>query len=110
MLSTAHVLCMTRVNTPYANGGFPYKVGDYVAMGRPVLATDVSDIRKYLIDRESAMIVESGSRQKMAEALDYLLRHPEEADRIGAKGRAVGEKYFNPDINAGLMADFCSTL
>lgn len=109
-LSTADVLCMTRVCTPYANAGFPYKVGDYLAMGRPVLATRVSDIERYLTDGESAVLVESGDQAQMSNALEYLLNNHNEADQIGAKGRIVCEKNFNPEINGARIELFVRSL
>lgn len=109
-LASAQILCMTRISTPYANAGFPYKVCDYLATGRPVLATKVSDIERYLTDGESALLIDSSDHQGMVEALKHLLTDREEADRIGANGRLVCEKYFNPEINGRLMESFFESL
>jgi glycosyltransferase involved in cell wall biosynthesis len=109
-LATAHVLCMTRVNTPYANAGFPYKIGDYLAMGRPVMATRVGDIDRYLTDGESVRLADSGDKKMMADTLNDLLSHSSKADRIGMAGRKVCERFFNPEINGRLIEDFINGL
>lgn len=41
-LSSAGILCMPRINNGYAYAvGFPFKLGEYLATGKPVIATAV---------------------------------------------------------------------
>lgn len=43
-LANADVLLMIRTNSSFANAGFPYKLGEYIATQNPVICTNVSDI------------------------------------------------------------------
>ncbi len=105
-LRTADVLCMTRVNTPFANAGFPFKLGDYLAAGRPVVASRVSDVERYLEHEKSAMLVDAGNTGQIGEALRRLLDRPEWADALGRAGRAACELHFNPDTNSRRFEEF----
>jgi glycosyltransferase involved in cell wall biosynthesis len=105
-LRASGILCMTRVNTPYANAGFPYKLGEYLATGRPVVATRVSDIAVYLRDMRDAMLVDPESPQQIATAICSLLDDPTRADEMGRSGRRVYESAFSPSSNVPRLRSF----
>ena len=106
----ADVLCMTRIDTPYAHAGFPFKLARYLATGRPVVATDVSDVSRYLADRRDAMIVPPGHATAVAGALRWLLQHPREAAEIGRRGRETCERWFDIEKTGMQCADFIRRL
>ena len=56
-LKDSDILCMTRTNSPFANAGFPFKLGEYLSTGNPVVATHISNIEDYLSNRENVMLV-----------------------------------------------------
>ncbi len=87
--------CMVRTDSAYANAGFPFKLGEYLASGKPVIVANVSDVRKYLKHKYSAMLVRPGSVDGIVEAVDYLLKHPQQASLIGANGRLVAKHCFD---------------
>ncbi len=105
-LQDADLLCMTRVDDPYAHAGFPYKLGEYLATGNPVLATRVGDIEEYLRDGESAVIVPPGDRAAMAAAMRRMEGDRALARRIGSAGLASFEKNFASEVNAQRWLDF----
>ena len=55
------ILCMTRGSSAFAQAGFPFKLGEYLATGRPVVASRVSDVTEYLTDRRDAILIEPDS-------------------------------------------------
>ena len=105
-LQIADVLCMTRVDDPYAHAGFPYKLGEYLSTGNPVVATRVGDIEEYLHDGESAVIVPPGDHSAIARALFDLERNQEQARRIGQAGLSSFEKNFASEVNASRWLDY----
>jgi glycosyltransferase involved in cell wall biosynthesis len=52
LLRDADVLCMCRNESGFANAGFPFKLGEYLATGNPVICTKVSDVQYYLDEKD----------------------------------------------------------
>ena len=61
------------------NVSSPAKVYEYLALGLPVIATDIPAHRRILTDGRGAIIVEENSAEAIATAVESLLREP---DRI----------------------------
>lgn len=74
--------------------GFPNAVLEYMAAGRPVVATDVGGIAEAADDGHTAHLVPPGDEVSMADAIITLLRDPQRAREMGARARdAVLEKF-----------------
>ena len=74
--------------------GLPNKLFDYMLCGLPIVASDFPEIRRVVIETECGVLVDPTSPDAIAEAIIYLMEHPEEARRIGESGRrAAIEKY-----------------
>lgn len=110
IIRNADLLVLPRPDSHQARGGFPTKLGEYLASGVPVCATRVGEIPDYLQDGESVFFAEPGSVESFADALRRALRDPHAARRIGANGRKVAETYFNKDSQARRLHDFLQEL
>jgi glycosyltransferase involved in cell wall biosynthesis len=110
ILSNASLLVLPRPDSKQAQGGFPTKLGEYLASGVPVCATTVGEIPGYLTDNESVFFAEPGSVDSFAEAIDRALSNPELAQKVGMAGRYVAEIHFNKDIQAKKLYEFLQTL
>lgn len=110
LLKDADILCATRTGSDYANAGFPFKLGEYLATGNPVVTSDVSDVSYYLQHMKDAIIVEPDNVGEIRRALEFCINHPEEAKAIGANGRRKCRKYFNPQINGQSLLELFHTL
>lgn len=106
IIKNATLLALPRPNSKQAQGGFPTKLGEYLATGNPVCATTVGEIPEYLTDGESVYFAEPGSVDSFADAMIRALSNPVEAKRIGLNGLKVAEKYFNKDIQAKILYNF----
>jgi glycosyltransferase involved in cell wall biosynthesis len=95
VVDEADILCMTRVDSAYANAGFPFKLARYLASGNPVVATDVSDVSRYLADGRDARIAPPGDVRRLVDALRWLVDHPAEARALGARGRETCARHFD---------------
>ena len=102
----ASVLALSRPDSHQAQGGFPTKLGEYLATGNPVCVTRVGEIPQYLEDNESAFMADPGDVDSFADALDRALRDKENAKRVGQRGRVVAEKHFNVEIQSRRLSDF----
>jgi glycosyltransferase involved in cell wall biosynthesis len=59
-----------------------------MALAKPVVAFNVGGLPEVVEDGVTGRLVPFGDYRAMAEAVDWLLEHPQEAARMGAAGRA----------------------
>lgn len=95
LLNDADIPCMSRVDLAFAHAGFPFKLGEFLATGKPVIASRVSDVDKFLVHGHNAMLVQPGSSAEICEAAEYLIDHPNSAAAIGMRGREVARSFFD---------------
>jgi len=95
VLNEADIPCMTRVDLAFAHAGFPFKLGEFLATGKPVIASRVSDVDRFLVHGHSAMLVQAGSSTAICEAAEMLINDPEAAAAIGMRGRDVAKSFFD---------------
>lgn len=106
----ADLLVLPRPDSKQAQGGFPTKLGEYLATGNPVCATRVGEIPDYLVDNESVFFAEPGSVESFAEAMERALGDIVNAKRVGLNGKKVAEKCFNKDVQAKKLFEFLREL
>ena len=66
-------------------------------MGRPVIATRRPGLAEYVIEGETALLVEPGNVEEMATAIASLWDDPDRAEQMGKAGRRLMEESFTID-------------
>lgn len=102
----ANLLALSRPDSHQAQGGFPTKLGEYLATGNPVCVTKVGEIPNYLEDNVSAFMAEPGDVDSFADAMDRALRDETNAKRVGANGRKVAQENFDAEKQAKRLSQF----
>lgn len=75
--------------------GLPYVLLEAMAVGLPIVATDVSGNSELVHGGENGFLVPPESSAELAHVLDGLIEMPEsERRRLGEAGRRTVEKYF----------------
>lgn len=71
--------------------GLPMTGIEAAFMGRPTIATNIPGMSELVIDGETGLLVETGDIDGMAQAMAYLLDHPDVAANMGqaARKRAI---------------------
>jgi len=78
--------------------GFSNSILEYMASGRPVVATDVGGAREVIVENETGYIVPSGNDELMATRIISLLQDPARARLMGERGRRVVEERFSSRV------------
>lgn len=75
--------------------GFSNAILEYMAAGRPVVATDVGGAREAVIQGETGYLVGAGDDQLLAEHITSLLLDPENARSMGERGKQIVYERFS---------------
>lgn len=101
LMALADVLVMPKASSALNDMGFPTKVAEYMASGRPVVATRISDIPEYLTDGVDAFLCNPGDVDALADGIVVALEaSPEMRARVGRAGRLVAYRSFDVHANA----------
>jgi len=84
-LSVADVVVIPQKRNFSTIGQVPAKVFDAMAMAKPIIATNVSDLPEILDG--CGWIVEPENPEELVEKIKYVLNNPEEAKKMGWKAR-----------------------
>ena len=89
----------------------PVKMFEYMCAGIPVIASDFPLWRSIIDDAQCGLCVDPLAPQEIANAMDYLITHPDKALVMGKKGRqAVIEKYNWSNEEAKLLSFYSKIL
>ncbi len=90
---------------PSYREGTPRSVLEAMAMGRPVITTDVPGCRETVQPGCNGMLVPARDAAELANAMTHFIEHPSDIERMGAEGRRIAvEKYDVRKVNAVIMA------
>lgn len=85
-------------HVPNADGsrffGSPTKLFEYMAMGRPIVASALEQIQELLRDGHDALLVPPGDSEALAEAIGELLDDPARCVALGAAAREAAVQRF----------------
>lgn len=71
----------------------PLKLFEYMALGLPIIASNIPVFREILIHGESAWFFESGNPYSLAEAIKFLSENPQIAEKIASKAKEQAKDY-----------------
>lgn len=95
VLNECDIFCMTRNNSLYANAGFPFKLGEFLASGKAVIATDVGDVSKYLKNGVNSILIKPESPEDISNAINRIVENPGLIKQFGLEARKTAEQHFN---------------
>ena len=95
LLQAADVLALpnsakTEISRRYTS---PLKLFEYLASGKPVVASDLPSLREVLVDRANAVLAPADDPAGLARSIETVLADSDLAARLGRSGRRTAEKY-----------------
>lgn len=103
LLSGAHMLVLARPQNTQTQYGFPTKLGEYLATGKPVVVTKVGDIPLFLTDKVNAFLSEPNDEVDFAKKMVWVTENYEEALKVGNQGKSLVDNEFS-SITQGAKA------
>ena len=77
--------------------GLPNAVLEYMALGRPTVATRVGGIPELLVEGKTGRLVPAGDPEAMACAINTLLENPDQCAAMGDAARRRAQRIFSMD-------------
>jgi glycosyltransferase involved in cell wall biosynthesis len=108
LLSQADILVMPKIDHILNHMAMPIKLGEYLASGKPVIATGVGDIGIYLKHMKTALLCKPGDPESLGECIKLLVENRELAQRIGSQGKKLAKDIFDIIPNAEKISDALS--
>ncbi len=93
---------------PYPNhiSAQPNKLFEYMGAGLPVIASDFPLWRQIVDGAGCGLLVNPEDPKAIAEAMDWLLNNPDEAEAMGKRGQRAVEEIFNWPSEAKKLVAF----
>ncbi len=83
----------------------PNKLFEYMAAGLPVVASDFPLWRHIVESSQCGLLVDPSDPGKIAEAIEWILRHPQEAEAMGRRGAEAVRQTYNWGSEAKTLLD-----
>ena len=106
----ADALVMVRGKDLESDASYPSKLTEFLSTGKPVVTVNVGEISDYLSDGVNAFLVEPGNCSEMANKLNDIFNNYDLATKVGEKGKALTENFFNYYYQSKRMIGFLGTL
>lgn len=84
----------------------PVKMFEYMSAGVPVIASHFPLWREIIEGNQCGVCVDPLNPKAIAEAVDYLIQNPVEAEQMGRNGQKAVEQEYNWTIEEAKLLDF----
>lgn len=91
LLACADVMLLPFADVGFNRGGFPHRLGDYLAAGRPVVTNPTGEVGRFCQQHEICVLAEEDPRA-MAVGVVELMSDRALRERMGRRNRAVAEE------------------
>jgi glycosyltransferase involved in cell wall biosynthesis len=103
LLSSARVGVVPFLPVPNHMDCQPIKLFEYMLAGLPVVVSNLPQLSEIVQEAQCGILVEPGSPEAIADALQWLLEHPVEAQTMGNRGRQAVLQTYNWNSQAQLL-------
>ncbi|WP_169393144.1 MULTISPECIES: glycosyltransferase family 4 protein [Psychrobacter] len=89
----------------YYREGVPRSTQEAMAIGRPIITTDVPGCRETVVDGENGFLVAKWNPQAIADKMIYFIENPEQIQKMGEVSYQMAQDKFDArKVNARLLA------
>jgi len=99
-LSNSHVFVLPS----YYREGVPRSTQEAMAVGRPIITTDVPGCRETVVDGKNGFLVPAFDIEKLAEKMIFFIEHLAKIESMGLVSRRMAEERFDVHrVNANML-------
>ena len=109
-MTTSDICLLPHVSTPHTETTVPHKLFQYMAVGQPILTTDVMPLRRIIDDTEAGIVAGANQPEDIARAVCDLYDNPELAEALGQNGRYAVENQYNWSRDAARLQDIYASV
>lgn len=88
----------------------PLKTLEYLAMGKPIIATNIPFHKRIFDKGKCGVLLENSEPKSIATAIFFLYKNREKLDEMGRIGREIVEKHYTWDKKALDLEKFIKTI
>ncbi len=103
-LAACDILVVPRLVDAVSSVSFPSKLPEYLAMGKPVIASATSDAHRVITDGENGLLFPPGDTSALISVMREL-RDPTLRERLGKAARNTAEERFSWKRQVALVAE-----
>ena len=93
IIATSEVVLSPLENTLSKTVCCPIKVLEYMAFGKAMVLDEVSDLSKFLKEKDAALVCDPDNEEEFAENIRLLLKNAKLRNRIGANAKRLAEDF-----------------
>lgn len=88
----------------YYREGVPRSTQEAMAVGRPVITTDVPGCRETVVDGVNGFLVPKWNPEALADKMCYFIENPEQVNKMGLKSYEIAQEKFDAEkVNSKLI-------
>ena len=93
IMAVCDIFCL-----PSRNEGMGKVLVEAMAMGKPIIASDIGGIKDIVRSGENGLLIPAGDAAAWTEAIGHLCRDPERRRRMGDAGRRMAPRYSSEEM------------
>jgi glycosyltransferase involved in cell wall biosynthesis len=106
ILAQSRVGIVTFLPEPHHVGSQPTKLFEYMSASLPVIASDFPHSRQIVEGAGSGILVDPTNPQAIADAIQWIMSHPEESAAMGKRGQQSVHEVYNWENEARTLLGF----
>jgi glycosyltransferase involved in cell wall biosynthesis len=109
-VKSATVGLIPHVRSVQTDASIPHKLGYYMSEELPVISSNCTSLERMVTEHDAGKIFESENDRDLANQINYLLSHPDEAKILAENGRRAVEKEFNWEATVEPLLSYYKSL